>query len=290
MAMGASSRGMSRLLMGLRRFSSSASALDRRIGSTLYRQLPAYSDNYITLIVDESNGSCACVDPGDAAPVVAELKRNGWKLGAVLLTHHHDDHIGGAEELREYTGCKLIGSIRGRERLPALDEEVEGGQMGIGLLGNDEWHYSVVDTPGHTVDHIGFWFPRTETLFVGDTLFAMGCGRMFEGTPKQYTASLKRLAAFPPTSTVYCGHEYTSANAEFALSIEPSHAVQARWEAVAEARRQGLPTVPFMLGDELATNPFLRLDNPTVRNAVGARAEDGDVEVFAALRRLKDQF
>lgn len=217
--------------------------------------LPVLSDNYAWVLRDSATGTVAVVDPGEAEPVHAYLQAQGNRLDLILLTHHHNDHIGGAEALRQQYGARIVGALADQHRLPPLDIAVqEGDHVQVG-----ESQGRVLAVPGHTLGHISYYFSDPPALFCGDTLFSLGCGRLFEGTPSQLFDSLHKLAALPSQTLVCCGHEYTLSNAAFALHATPDNA--ALHERVAEARQlraKGLPTVPSTLGQELATNPFLR--------------------------------
>jgi hydroxyacylglutathione hydrolase len=226
------------------------------------------------------------VDVPDAAPILAALAEHGWQLSDILITHHHDDHIRGVASLVAATGAKVTGAAADRHRLPPLDRAVAeddtvtvGGETG-----------QVIDVSGHTVGHVAFHFPASNLVFTADSLMAMGCGRLFEGTPDQMWASLSKLAALPPETVVCSGHEYTAGNARFALTIEPANAALiSRAAAIDAARAEGRPTVPSVLADELATNPFLRADAAEVRATI--RLPDAPPSiVFAEVRRRKDSF
>jgi hydroxyacylglutathione hydrolase len=239
--------------------------------------VPCLDDNYGFLVRDEETGTVAAVDTPDAGPIFEALERRGWGLDLILNTHKHGDHIGGNDALRERTGASVIAppEVAGRTH---VDWVVEGGDRV--RLGSTE--FFVIDTGGHTLGHISYYAPDAGSVFVGDTLFAMGCGRLFEGTPEQMWASLSRLAALPPETQVYCAHEYTVANADFALSVDDSPAIAERAAAVLAARAQGEATVPTTIGLELATNPFLRA--PVLRPSLEP------AQAFAEIRRAKDEF
>lgn len=249
------------------------------------RQIPALRDNYIYLIRDPESGAVAALDPSEAVPVFRALEETGWRLTHVLNTHHHHDHTGGNAELKAATGCTIVGPRADRERIPEIDIAVgDGEDYALGAA-----TARVFDVPGHTRGHIAFWFSGSRALFCGDTLFLMGCGRLFEGTPAQMWNSLGKLRNLPPETRVYCGHEYTQANARFALTVEPQNAALiARARTVDAARAAGRSTVPGALGEERATNPFLRADEPSLQAAVGTPGDA--VATFAAIRRRKDEF
>jgi hydroxyacylglutathione hydrolase len=251
----------------------------------IIRQIPVLRDNYVYLLREPETLATAAVDPSVAPPVLEALAREGWRLTHVLNTHHHNDHTGGNRELKEATGCIIVGPRADRDRIPLIDIDVAEGETYA--LGKEEAR--VFDVPGHTRGHIAFWFKNSRALFCGDTLFLMGCGRLFEGTPEQMWRSLSKLKALPPETRVYCGHEYTQANARFALSVEPQNAeLVARAERVNAMRAEGKSTVPGSMGDELATNPFLRADLPALQAV--AEAPGDPVATFAAIRRRKDNF
>lgn len=248
--------------------------------------LPTLSDNYNFLLHDQTTGQTALVDAPEDASIAAELKRRGWKLDVILLTHHHWDHADGAKALAEEFGAEIIGASADAHRLPPLTKSVDAGDV-FDLFGRE---VQVIDVPGHTVGHVAFYMPSEKALFSGDSLMALGCGRLFEGTPAQMFASLSTLAALPKDTVVYSGHEYTAANAAFALSIEPGNqALQNRVSAIKAARSKNNPTVPSLLSDELATNPFLRSASPEVQATVGLTGADL-VDVFTEVRKRKDNF
>lgn len=249
-------------------------------------QIPCLSDNYVYLVHEPAQGLTAVVDPAETAPVLAALAAHGWRLTHILNTHHHYDHVGGNLELKAATGCKIVGPRADRERIPGLDEEVaDGDTYAFGAR-----TAKVFDVPGHTRGHIAYWFGEDAALFCGDTLFALGCGRLFEGTPVQMWDSLSKLRALPGDTRVYCAHEYTQSNGRFALSVEPGNAaLVARMQEVDRRRAANEPTVPSRLAEELATNPFLRPDSAEIQRAVGLVGAPL-AEVFGATRARKDTF
>lgn len=221
-------------------------------------RIPALSDNYIWLVHDRKADKTAVVDPGDPEPVLAELERRGWKLNAILNTHWHPDHTGGNARLKAETGAVIIAPSGEGTRIPGADW-LAGGSNRIKV---GQHVAQVVDVPGHTAGHIAFHFAEDGIIFVGDTLFAMGCGRLFEGTAEQMFRNMQFFSKLPPETQVYCAHEYTQANGKFALSVEPDNAaLQARMAEVDALREAGEPTVPTTIGAELATNPFLRAES-----------------------------
>jgi len=250
--------------------------------------IPAFDDNYIWLLRQPGSREAAVVDPGDEGPVLEVLEREGLRLGAVLLTHHHWDHAGGVEELRAaFPECRVYGPAD--RRIAAVTDPVgEGGEVAPGGL---DATFRVMEVPGHTSSHIAYL--GEGALFCGDTLFAAGCGRVFDGTFEQLAASLQRIAGLPEQTRVYCAHEYTLANLGFAKWVEPENPRLLQREAVERERRgAGLPTLPSLLSEELETNPFLRSDVETVIAAAEGYAGaplDGPVAVFRALRQWKDK-
>ncbi|HHI70379.1 MAG TPA: hydroxyacylglutathione hydrolase [Rhodobacteraceae bacterium] len=248
--------------------------------------IPCRSDNYAFLLHDKDSGETALVDAPEAAPIIEVLENRSWNLTQIMITHHHYDHIDGVEELRRKYGAKVIGSKADAHRLPPLDTEIsEGDTLTVG-----DNKGIVLDVSGHCDNHLAFHFPESAAVFTADSLMALGCGRVFEGTPQQMWASLSKLAALPEMTIVYSGHEYTAANASFAYTIEPGNpALKDRILQIIEARAQNMPTVPSLLSDELATNPFLRAHSPEIRQRLGMESA-ADAEVFAEIRRRKDNF
>ena len=244
------------------------------------------SDNYAYLLRDEENGVAVAFDAPDAAPILAAVEAAGGRLDALLLTHHHGDHVEGAVEIAERTGAELIGAAADAHRLPPLGRAVADGES----LSVGPFDLRVIATPGHTWGHVVYFAPAARALFSGDTLFSLGCGRLFEGSAADMWESLLRLAALPPDTSIYPGHEYTAANGRFALSVDPDNAALAERLAEVDAlRTAGRPTVPVTLQRELMTNPFLRAGDPRLAGRLGLAGRPA-VEVFAELRRLKDTF
>ena len=249
-------------------------------------QFPCLDDNYGFLVHDAATGATATIDTPEVAPINAALQEKGWTLTHIFNTHHHFDHAGGNEALKAKWGCTVVGARNDAERIPGIDVQVVDGDAV--QLGNA--NARVYEVPGHTSGHIAYYFADDGVVFVGDTMFALGCGRLFEGTAEQMWSSLSKLMALPDETVVYCAHEYTQANARFALSVEPGNpALTARVQEIDELRAQGLPTVPTTIGAERQTNPFVRPTSDNLRQTIGM--VDGDVvEVFAETRRRKDHF
>ena len=248
-------------------------------------QFPCLSDNYGVLIRDADAGVCASIDAPETGAVRKALSDKGWTLTHILTTHHHGDHTDGNLPLKEETGCKIIGPKGEAAKVRGIDEAV--GQGDTFQFGNFE--VQVLDTPGHTGGHITYYIPASKVAFCGDTIFAMGCGRVFEGTMEQMWTSLEKIAKLPKDTTLYCGHEYTQANADFAMKIEPGNAeLRARVEEVKALRAKGEPTLPTTVAKELATNPFIRVDSVEIRKNLGLEGA-ADWEVFAEVRERKNR-
>lgn len=243
-------------------------------------------DNYVWLLHEPGTRTTGVVDPATASPVLGRLRSHGWSLDWILITHHHADHTGGNLELKRTTDCRIAGPKKDATRVPGLDLGLaEGDTFSLG-----DAKAQIFETPGHTSGHISFWFEEARALFCADTLFSLGCGRLFEGTPAQMWDSLRRLAKLPDDTVVYCGHEYTLSNARFALTVDPDNpALRARAEEVEQLRAGGQPTVPSTLGAERQANPFLRPDDPAIRQTLGMERAS-DVDVFAEIRKRKDRF
>lgn len=246
--------------------------------------IPCLTDNYAFLIHNSSSGQTAVVDVPDANPVKAKLQELNWTLNTILITHHHADHIDGVEELRNAYQVQVIGHSLDKHRLPKLDQEVSSGEE-FDLCGKS---CKVISADGHTVGHIAYVVDNA--AFTGDSLMALGCGRLFEGTPEMMWNTLNRIADLPDDTIIYSGHEYTAANAEFALHIDPDNSdLQNRFESIKQTRASRQPTVPSELSLEKATNPFLRSGEPSIKNFLGMENES-DLAVFAEIRARKDRF
>ncbi len=249
-------------------------------------QFPCLTDNYAWLVHEPEANVTAVVDTPEVPAILKALDQTGWKLTHILNTHWHPDHAGGNEELKAKTGCQIIGPRAEAARIPAIERQVgDGDEVKFGNASA-----KVFDVPGHTAGHIAYWFAQDKVAFVGDTLFALGCGRLFEGTAQQMWTSLQKLMALPPETKVYCAHEYTQSNARFALSVDPDNAaLVARAKEIDAMRAKGIPTVPSSIGLELATNPFLRPMSESLQRSLGMAGAD-PVAVFAETRRRKDSF
>lgn len=248
--------------------------------------IPALTDNYVYLLHDAETETTACIDPSEAAPVTQRLHAIGWSLTHILNTHHHWDHTGGNSALIAEYAPEVIGAACDVARIPGLTRGVGGGE--VFKLGAADVHVFFI--PGHTSGHVAYWLPDPGILFSGDTLFSFGCGRLFEGTAQQMWQSLVALRELPEDTLVYCGHEYTEANIRFALTIDPENATLHEHAKTARARRaKGSPTVPSRIGIERAGNPFLRADDPALKQRLGM-AQAADHSVLAEIRRRKDEF
>jgi hydroxyacylglutathione hydrolase len=244
------------------------------------------SDNYGVLLHDPESGATASIDAPEVAPIEAALNATGWKLTDILVTHHHADHTDGISALKDKYKCRVVAPAAEASKIPGVDETVrEGAKVKVGTLSA-----SVIETPGHTLGHIAYWFDADKLAFVGDTLFSIGCGRVIEGTPQQMWQSLVKLRDLPNDTDVYCGHEYTAANIKFARTVEPNNKVLAAREAEANQEiAAGKPTIPVILGEEKQANPFLRADLPEVAAGIGMAGKPA-AEVFAEIRARKNNF
>lgn len=249
-------------------------------------QIPVLNDNYVYLLHEPSSGAAAVVDPAVPEPVLAALHRRGLRLAYILNTHHHPDHVGGNMALQQATGCTIVGPRADRDRIPGIAVELADGDVfELGAA-----RARVYDVPGHTRGHIAYWFEVDAALFCGDTLFSLGCGRLFEGTPAQMWASLAKIPTLPEGPRSFCAHESNESNARFPLGVEPGNLdLQRRVAEIKALRAKGLPTVPSILGEERKANPFLRPFSAELQRSVGVVTGDL-VAVFAETRRRKDRF
>jgi hydroxyacylglutathione hydrolase len=247
-------------------------------------QFPCLSDNYGYLLHDPTSGETVCIDTPDSEEYLRQAGLKGWTITAIWNTHWHPDHAGGNAAIKAATRCEIFAPAAELAKIAGVDHALSGGDaIGIG-----EWRVEIIDVGGHTNGHIAYYLPQAGMAFVGDSLFALGCGRMFEGTAPQFWTSLSRLKALPPETVVYCAHEYTQSNARFALHADPDNAaLQAYAQDVERKRAAGIPTVPTRLDRELAANPFLRADTDEMRARWGGSSP---IETFAALRAAKDAF
>lgn len=247
-------------------------------------QFPCRSDNYGVLVHDPASGLTASIDAPDAAAVELALDHTGWRLTHIFTTHHHADHTGGNVVLKATHECEIIGPRDEAQKIPGIDRSVAGGET----FRFGDYDVSVLATPGHTLGHISYHIPAAKLAFVGDTMFAMGCGRVFEGDAKMMWASLAKLRGLPKDTVVFCGHEYTQSNAQFARTIEPNNkALEARAKEVEALRKDKKPTLPTTIEAELATNPFLRACEPELKAAIGM-SDAEDWQVFGEVRARKD--
>lgn len=252
----------------------------------IIKQLPVLTDNYIYLIHEPNSGATAVVDPAIADPVINTLDKQSWQLTHILNTHHHWDHVGANLELKERYACRIYASSYDSDRIPGIDHTLDhSGQFLFG-----QYQVKIIATPGHTLGHIVYYFAQDKALFCGDTLFVMGCGRLFEGTARQMHQSLQKIAALPTDTRLYCAHEYTQTNGQFALTIEPDNRnLHDIMNKVKELRSLNQATVPSTLAQELKTNPFLRANSPAIQKKL-ALPNHSDVEVFTEIRRRKDNY
>lgn len=244
------------------------------------------SDNFGALVRDRETGTVMLIDAPEERPISEAVERTGWTPSLLLTTHHHSDHVQANLALKQRYGLKIYGPAAEAAKIPGIDETVaEGSKIQFGSQ-----TIETIETPGHTAGHVSYWLRDAKVAFTADTLFALGCGRLFEGTPATMHASLQKLAALPADTVVYCGHEYTLSNARFAVTIDPANAaLQERARKIEELRADGRPTLPTTIGEELATNPFLRPHDPAIRRNLGME-NASDVEVFAEIRKRKDNF
>lgn len=249
-------------------------------------QFMCRSDNFGVLMHDPQTGDAALIDAPEEKPILAAIERTGWVPKLLLVTHHHVDHVEANLALKKRFGLKIVGPEGEKDKIPGIDETVRQGDTIA--FGNEE--VQVIETPGHTAGHVSYYLPQSGVVFAADTLFALGCGRLLEETPEVMYESLKKLADLPPDTKVYCGHEYTLANARFALTIDVDNkALQVRAAKIEALRQADRPTLPTTIGEELATNPFLRWSDPAIRKHLGMEQASNDA-VFAEIRHRKDNF
>jgi len=244
------------------------------------------SDNYAYVISDYSSKTVGVVDPSEAQPIISFLENENIKLNYILNTHHHFDHVGGNAELKKKYNAKVVGFAGDKHRIPEID---------IAIKDNERWIFGkssikILHIPGHTSGHICFFFEKEKIAFTGDTLFSLGCGRIFEGDHKQMLNSLNKIKNLPKETKIYCGHEYTHKNAEFCMKYENNNVdLRKKFEQIKKLRSQNLPTIPSILGDELKSNIFLRCDQKELKNKLNMKNQE-DLEVFRKVRDLKDSF
>lgn len=258
-----------------------------RWSMTLFVEIiPCLTDNYAVLLHETNTGETTCIDAPDHAPINIVLEKKKWKLTDLFITHHHDDHVDGLKELKRLHKCNVYGPKFERDKIDGLDNLLEDGDK-LSWAGHS---VKIIETPGHTLGHICFYFAEEELLFSADTLFLAGCGRLFEGTHKAMFESLGKLLNLPSSTKVFCGHEYTLSNIEFAEKFEPNNIdLHRRAIATRKLREANIPTLPSTLGDELKTNPFLRTASKEIRSNLGLDTAS-DLEVFTRLRELRDDF
>ncbi len=256
------------------------------MSSLSIHQFMCRSDNYGVLVHDHRSGATISIDAPDADAVSRELGKRGWQLTHILTTHHHIDHVEGNLVLKDQYGCKIIGPAAEANRIPGIDQTVKGGDQ-FKISGRT---YTVYDCPGHTLGHIAFHEAEDYSLFAGDTIFAMGCGRVLEGTLEQMYQAVNQFRNFDSFTSIHCGHEYTEANAKFALSVEPNNRkLQQRAEVVRQQRLKGQMTCPTTIAEELDTNPYFRCNSPEIRKNLSMETAT-DAQVFAELRTRKNNF
>ena len=256
------------------------------MGQLQIHQFPTRSDNFGVLIHDPKTEATAAIDAPDAEELLAALHDKGWTLTHILVTHHHHDHTAGNTIVKRMTGCTIVGPAKEAGSIPALDVEVKEGDM-VEIGGAKG---KVIETPGHTKGHVSYFFPDDGIVFAGDTLFSVGCGKLLEGDAKTMWSSLSKLAKLPPETKLYCGHEYTDKNCQFALTIEPENdALRARAAEAAALTEKGEATLPSTIGQELATNPFLRPSSPAIQKRLGMEGREL-WEIFGETRKRKDKF
>ena len=249
------------------------------------RVFPCLTDNFGYLVHDSESGATASIDAPEAGPIINALEREGWTLTDILITHHHGDHVGGVAELKQRYGCRVMAPHDKTTRIANVDQRVANAD--VVKVGN--LLARVLETPGHTLDHISYVFDNDKAVFAADTLFSIGCGRVFEGTYPMMWDSLLKLRALPDDFRLYCGHEYTASNIKFALTVESDNpALKARAEEVAQLRAENKPTIPVLLGNEKQSNVFLRADDASVAAAVGLAGKNA-ADVFGELRERKNK-
>ena len=249
-------------------------------------QFMCRSDNFGVLLHDPATGETALIDAPEERPILEAIERTGWTPTVILTTHHHPDHVEANLALKERFGLTIVGPVNEQAKIPGIDRAVGGGDH-FAFSGH---RVEVIETPGHTAGHICYYMPEAGLLFAADTLFALGCGRLFEAPPPVMYASLKKLAALPPATVVYCGHEYTQANAKFALTVDPDNTeLKERAAEIDALRAEGKATLPTTIGLELRTNPFLRWSDAAIRSTLGME-NASDEAVFAEIRKRKDNF
>ena len=248
------------------------------------RQFMCRSDNFGVLVHDASSGVTVSIDAPEEGPIVAVLEAEGWTLTHILTTHHHTDHVAANAALKAAYGCEIIGPVKEKAKIPGIDRTVTGGdRLTLGAI-----DVEVIDTPGHTIGEVSYFLPDAKALFAADALFSLGCGRLFEGDAAMLWTSLQRLRALPDDTMLYCGHEYTTTNARFAVDVDPGNpALRNRVEEVERLRIAGKPTLPVSLGQEKHTNPFLRADNPDLMAELGTT---DPVATFALLREKRNGY